>query len=73
MTPEELELANEAIDRFEDKISVGEELARGSKSLAGTGRPTLGGLLTLPEPYCEPFRKMVAHPAIVHRLNWMGG
>ena len=73
MTPEDLELANEAIDRFEDQISVGEELARGSKSLAGTGRPILGGLLTLPEPYCEPFRKMVAHPAVVHRLNWMGG
>ena len=73
MTPEELEAANEAVDRFGDRIAVGEELANESKALAGTGRPTLGGLLQLPEPYCEPFRKMIAHPAIVHRLNWMGG
>ena len=45
----------------------------GSKSLAGTGRPTLTGLLELPRPWCEPFRKMLAHPAVVHRLTWMGG
>ncbi len=67
-----LAAANEAVDKFEDRIVVGEELARGSKSLAGTGRPLLGGLLELPEPYCEPFRRMVAHPVVEHRLNWMG-
>lgn len=55
MTPEELAQANEAIDRFEDGVVVGEELARGSKRLAGTGRPTLDGLLELPQPYCDPF------------------
>ena len=60
-------------NRFEERIQVGEELARGSKSLAGTGRPLLNGLLELPQPYCEPFRRMVAHPAVEHRLNWMGG
>lgn len=64
--------ANAAIDAFEDHIVVGEELASGSKSLAGTGRPTLGGLLQLPHPHCEPFRKMMAHPVVEHRLNWMG-
>ena len=68
-----LEKANEAIDKFEDQIVVQEELSRGSKSLAGTGRPVLGGLLDLPERYCEPFRKMVAHPPVQHRLTWMGG
>jgi ectoine hydroxylase-related dioxygenase (phytanoyl-CoA dioxygenase family) len=73
LSAEDLALANEAIDRFEDCIVVGEELARGSQALAGTGRPTLGGLLTLDEPWCLPFRKMIAHPAVVHRLNWMGG
>jgi len=73
LSPEDLALANEAIDRYGDRIVVGEELARGSQALAGTGRPTLGGLLTLDPPYCLPFRKMIAHPAVVHRLNWMGG
>ena len=73
LSPEDLELANEAMDRYEDRIVVGDELARGSQTLAGTGRPTLGGLLELPDPYCRPFRRMMAHPAVVQRLNWMGG
>ncbi|MCZ6635055.1 MAG: phytanoyl-CoA dioxygenase family protein [bacterium] len=73
MDDEWLEKANEAIDKFEDRIVVEDELSRGSKVLAGTGRPALGGLLELPEPYCEPFRKMVAHPPVEHRVTWMGG
>ncbi|MCZ6635341.1 MAG: phytanoyl-CoA dioxygenase family protein [bacterium] len=68
-----LAAANEAVDKFEDQIRVGSELSGGSKSLVGTGRPTLSGLLSLPEPYCDPFRKMVAHRVVEHRLNWMGG
>lgn len=67
-----LAAANEAVDRFADRIEVGEELARGSQALAGTGRPLLPGLLELPAPYCDPFRRMVAHPVVEHRLNWMG-
>lgn len=73
MSRDDIELANEAIDRFSDRIVVGDELSRGSKSLAGTGRPLLGALMELPKPYCEPFRRMVGHPAITHRLTWMGG
>ena len=65
--------ANEAVDKFQDRIVVGEELARGSISQAGTGRPLLQGLLDLPDPYNAPFRRMIAHPAVVQRLNWMGG
>jgi ectoine hydroxylase-related dioxygenase (phytanoyl-CoA dioxygenase family) len=73
MSEEDLALANEAIDTFSDKIVRGDELSRGSKSLAGAGRPLLPQLLELPKPYCEPFRRMVAHPEIVRRLTWMGG
>ena len=65
--------ANEAVDKFQDRIVVGSELAGGSVSQAGTGRPLLSGLLDLPAPYNAPFRRMIAHPAVVHRLNWMGG
>jgi len=36
-------------------------------------RPRLGGLYQLPPPHCEPFRRMIAHPAIAQRLNWMLG
>ena len=72
MDDEWLAAANEVVERYEDRIEVGEELARGSTALAGTGRPLLQGLLELPEPHCEPFRRMIAHPAVEHRLNWMG-
>ena len=67
-----LAAANEVVDKFEDQIVVGTDLSRGSKSLRGPGGPTLGDLYRLTEPYCEPFRKMVGHPAVVHRMNWMG-
>ena len=73
MDEEWLAAANEAVDKFQDRIVVGSELARGSISQAGTGRPLLSGLLDLPAPYNAPFRRMIAHPAVVHRLNWMGG
>jgi len=36
-------------------------------------RPRIGGLYELPEPHCDPFRQMIAHPAVVQRLNWMLG
>ena len=31
------------------------------------------GLEALPRPHCDHFRRMVAHPAVVERLNWMMG
>jgi hypothetical protein len=36
-------------------------------------RPRFGGLYTLPQPHCAPFRRMLAHPAVVERMNWMLG
>ena len=45
-----------------------------SPRLAGEiNRPRIGGLYQLPKPHCEPFRRMIGHPAIVKRLNWMLG
>ena len=45
-----------------------------SPRLAGEiNRPRLGGLYQLPMPHCEPFRRMIGHPAVVRRLNWMLG
>ena len=45
----------------------------GAPTLTGTGRPDLQDLFSLPEPYCRPFRRMLAHPAVISRLNWMIG
>ncbi|MBT4137144.1 MAG: hypothetical protein HOE48_04470, partial [Candidatus Latescibacteria bacterium] len=64
--------ANAVVDQFDDQIVVGETTSGKSKSLVGTGRPELKGLLQLPAPYCDPFRRMMAHPVIEHHLNWMG-
>jgi len=64
--------ANAAVDHFEGQIVVGEVTSGKSKSLVGTGRPELKAVLQLPAPYCDPFRRMVAHPVIEHCLNWMG-
>ena len=70
-----LEEANNAIDSTQDKVTMDmHDLARGSKSIAGTsGRPRLRAILELPNPYCDPFHKMIAHPVVEHRLNWMAG
>lgn len=29
--------------------------------------------LSLPHPHCDPFRRMVAHPAVLERMEWMLG
>lgn len=73
MDDEWLAEANAVVDKFEDQIEVGEVTSGKSKSLVGTGRPELKGLLQLPDPYNKPFRRMIANPVIEHRLNWMGG
>ena len=68
-----LAAANNAIDQFADRIEAGGDASKGSKVLAGTSVPSLKDLFNLPRPYCEPFREMIAHPAVVQRLNWMMG
>jgi hypothetical protein len=72
MDEEWLAQANEVVDRHQDGVKVGSELSGGSKSQAGTGRPLLSGLMELPAPESDPFHRMIAHPAVIHRLNWMG-
>ena len=75
LSAEEVAAANEAIDHYSHRIDVAPEGrgAKGSERLGGTGRPTLEGLLQLENPYCDPFRSMLAHPAVVMRLNEMSG
>ena len=45
----------------------------GAPTISGTGRPDLKDLFQLPAPHNAPFLKMMAHPAIIQRLNWMIG
>ena len=29
--------------------------------------------LSLPHPHCDPYRRMIAHPAVLERMEWMLG
>ncbi len=73
LTPDEIALANQAIDRHLDQgtIRSGERsLSGGSPTLKGEhGRGDLGGMLHWEEPWCNPFREMLVHPRIVPYLN----
>ena len=80
----DVEAANEAIDylgevvQSDDKSSEVELLRQRSRPSIENGILTRTTnsypfLLTLPAPHCEPFRKMIALPAIVSRLNVMCG
>lgn len=77
LTRSELHAANAAIDAHRDRIRAGEpnRLSRGSTALQGIGRPSMGGkqLLDLERPYCDIFRRMLVHPAVVNRLRVMCG
>lgn len=68
-----LAAANEAIDACADLIVKGGDISHGTKRLAGTAPSSLSGLFELPSPHAEPFRQMIANPALVERLNWMSG
>jgi ectoine hydroxylase-related dioxygenase (phytanoyl-CoA dioxygenase family) len=77
LTPEEVARANAAIDHHRDQIRIrprDQTLAGGSPALLGDqGRGELGGLLYWENPWCEPFREMLAHPRIVPYLNELLG
>jgi hypothetical protein len=70
---EEVERANDIVDRYWDRVKVGGTTARNSVVFAGTGRPMLPGILEFPKPDCDPFREMLAHPVLVKYLNVMCG
>ncbi len=77
LTPEEMAAANQAIDSLLDRVGMGERGSgtEDSSFLQGTGARWYHGenLLVLPKPHCDPFRGLLAHPAVVSRLNWMCG
>ena len=73
----EVAAANDAIDRHADGIVErvgGVSLSSDSKTMQGeTGRGDLGGLLSWKNPWCDPFRAMLAHPQITPYLNQLLG
>lgn len=74
MDAEWLAAANEAIAANAERINTimgGEQ--KGSVRLRGKHYSRLGEVWSLPEPHCEPFRRMIANPEVIRRLNWMMG
>ena len=89
MDPAWLEAANHAIDTYRNDPVIHREIGEMevwqetdcTPTLRGDGlsEERLGGSQTplrleaLPHPHCDPFRRMIAHPEAVSRLNWMLG
>ncbi len=78
LSADEVKVCNDAIDHYGDEIRTRSiedgGLARGSSALTGKeGRRELTGMLGWPEPYREPFRKLLVHPVVVSRLNEFSG
>jgi hypothetical protein len=68
---------NEAIDNNQDRVRLraGDQLlARQSQRLIGThGRGDIGGILSWPQPWCQPFRDLLSHPpALRYMLELIG-
>ena len=66
LTPAEVDVCNEAIDHCRDHIRRRpreQSLSGNSQTLKGDqGRGDIGGMLTWPQPWCQPFRDLLAHP-----------
>jgi ectoine hydroxylase-related dioxygenase (phytanoyl-CoA dioxygenase family) len=73
MEAEWLQAARVALDANCDRYSQGGSPSKASRRLKGTPLTSLHGLFELPSPHCDPFRRMIADPAIILRLNWMMG
>ena len=85
LMPEQVRALNEAIDHNPDQIRIREgELAlsggaerhgaKPSPFLEGAhGRGDIQGILDWPEPWCQPFRDLLSHPAAVRYMLEMIG
>ena len=75
LSKEQLEVANAAIDSLE--LTQSPEYFGDSTALQGENTSTRlganGSLMELPQPFCDPFREMLAHPNTIPHLNTILG
>ncbi|MBI2194106.1 MAG: phytanoyl-CoA dioxygenase family protein [Planctomycetes bacterium] len=71
LTAEEVRRLNDAVDANIDKLNErADSLIRGANALAGTSRrKEMGELITMPSPWGETFRSLLAHPRMNPYLN----
>ena len=74
LSQEEIAEVNEALNYSQRGVKDTVE-ETGGNSLKGTSARWYSGenLLNLLHPHCEPFRNLLAHPAVVERLVQMCG
>ncbi len=66
LSPEEVAACNEAIDHNLERLEQREVRSeKWSDTLKGKGRKDLRGMLTWPQPWCQPFRDLLVHPRIL--------
>jgi hypothetical protein len=71
--------ANAIVDKYQHTVTYPDPVAasdqvRGTVKMQGTGRPGMDIMRDITdETDRAPFVKMLAHPALVQRLNWMCG
>jgi len=72
LTPDEVAACNEAINANQERVAIRSEeqsLSRGSTALQGEqGRGDLGGMLTWPQPWCQPYRNLLDHRSVMPSL-----
>jgi hypothetical protein len=75
LTPEEVRALNEAVDaQYHTKGEDNNSHTGNSPTLKGTHkRGIFTGMLTWPQPYCQPFRNLLAHKKAIPYLNTLFG
>ena len=71
LTGDMIEAANRAIDLHRDQVEWRPIQSAELPTMCGTAQARFEGMLTWAQPYCDPFRNMLAHPVVVDRLNVM--
>ena len=75
LTPEEVAALNAGIDHHSDQLTpIDRSLAGDSQALTGSSRRLdLGGMLAWEQPWCEPFRQLLAHSRVKPYLDGILG
>src|SRR5687767_12353025 len=67
---DEVDRLNGAFDQNMERLEKDEEIGSyGSKVLEGEQRGVFNGMLTWPQPHCQPFRDLLAHKKLVPYLD----
>jgi ectoine hydroxylase-related dioxygenase (phytanoyl-CoA dioxygenase family) len=73
LTAAEVKSLNAALDANADRRTELEDATHGSPVLAGSPRCQYWNTIEWPEPWCRPFRNLIAHPRLVPYLDALLG